>query len=536
MKIPYVRSIRAFFTKEWKRFRSFSRRTQIIIGIIVLLLIVGITVLARSGGGDTSTTSVPTVTVQRVDSFGNTMNGVNVLGIVQSVSEANLLAQSAGTVEAVHTKLGANVPAGFVIASLDSAAASASVLQAQGGYDAAVAAAKATTLQAQDTTGSFAEAQTAARNTYQSTYGSLQTAITVDVDQVFGNNTPTGPALAIDPLSTGDTFPRERRDISTLLETWQASLATVNTNDPLTLLNTAQNWLTTVSSFITGLTNLASMQGSGVTQAQLTALATAQSSVNTLLANVSAARDAYNAKQTAAAVSQTQGANANSGTVTSAEANVESALGALRAAQAAYEKTVIRAPIAGTVNFLPITVGDFVSSNEHVATVARNNALEVMMQLSQDDSNRLSVGDTVTIQNTYKGIVTTISPALNPDTKQIEVHVAVTDGSGLVNGQSVQVALPTLPTETAAASATSTRAVAIELPLTAVKLLPNERDVFSVDATGHLVAHPVTIGDVIGDRIIVTTSLPPDLEIVTDARGLSSGDTVQISTSTTQTQ
>jgi hypothetical protein len=96
--------------------------------------------------------------------------------------------------------------------------------------------------------------------------------------------------------------------------------------------------------------------------------------------------------------------------------------------------------------------------------------------------------------------------------------------------------LPTLPSETATATAsapaTSTPAAptTIQLPLTAVKLLPNERDVFSVDSTGHLVAHAVTIGDVIGDRIEVTTQLPPDLQIVTDARGLSAGDAVAVST------
>lgn len=526
----------AFFTGLWKKFLSFSRRTQIIIGVVVLIIIGGGLVLARSTGPATTSNSLPTVTLASIDSFNENADGVFVTGTVQSVSEADLLAQSAGTVEAVNTTLGATVPAGFAIADLDGSSASAAVLQAQGAYDAALAAEQATTLQSQNSTVSLTQAQTSVRNTYESTYTTLASALSTDVDVFFGDNTPVGPALLIEPLSTGNTLPEARRAITALMENWQASLATVNTTDPLTLLSTAQSNLTTVSTFLTNLAALASMQGSGATAAQLASLAAGQSTVSTLLANITAAQTSYNASVTAAAVGQTQGDSDSSGIgVTSSQASVEEALGGLRAAQAAYEKTIIRAPFAGTVNYLPITVGNYVSLNQHVATVAQNNALEVILELSQQDANRLMIGDTLTIDNSYSGIVTTIAPALDPTTEQIEVEVAVNAGADLVNGQSVQVALPALPTS-GTAEATSTEAVAsttpnIEVPLTAVKLLPNERDVFSVDSTGHLVAHTVQIGQVIGDLIQITTPLPANLEIVTDARGLSAGDAVLIASS-----
>jgi hypothetical protein len=174
------------------------------------------------------------------------------------------------------------------------------------------------------------------------------------------------------------------------------------------------------------------------------------------------------------------------------------------------------------------------------------------MYLSQDDSNRLAVGNTLQIlgsdasgnPTTSSGIVTTIAPALDPTTQEIEVDVAVNEGSTLVNGQSVQVALPT-PTQasvdasaakaaasTSSESTTTPQSQSIEVPITAVKLLPNERDVFTVDSTGHLVAHTVTIGNVIGNDIQILTPLDPSLEIVTDVRGLSAGDAVQVASST----
>jgi multidrug efflux pump subunit AcrA (membrane-fusion protein) len=537
------------FARFWHIVAALSRRTQIIIVAVLLVVVGGIVVLAHGKSKTTADTALPTVTLESIGSFGDNANGVDALGTVQSLSEADLEAQSSGIAESVNTTLGATVPAGFVIATLDSSAASAAVLQAQGAYDAAVAAEQATNLQANNSTGSFAEEQTSVRTTYQTAYTSAESALEDNVGVFFGSNGPLGPELLINPLTTGNTLPIERRSLDTLMSTWQASLATENTTDPLTLLSTAESNLTTISTFLTSLATLANTQGSAATPAQLASLAAAQSTINGLLATISSTRTAYNTAATANAVGQTQASDSDTSGVTSSEATVEEALGGLRAAQAAYEKTVIRAPIAGTINYLQIHVGDNISVNQHVATVARNNALEVVLQLSQDDANRLAVGDTLTINGTDKGIVTTIAPALNPTTEQIEVDVAVNDVNGasptdLVNGQSVQVTLPALAADasvdanstTSTSENTSSTTSAVELPLTAVKLLPNERDVFTVDSTGHIIAHQVTIGDVIGDRIQILTPLPPDLEIVTDARGLSAGDAVLVSTSTATTE
>jgi multidrug efflux pump subunit AcrA (membrane-fusion protein) len=537
------------FARFWHIVAALSRRTQIIIVAVLLVVVGGIVVLAHGKSKTTADTALPTVTLESIGSFGDNANGVDALGTVQSLSEADLEAQSSGIAESVNTTLGATVPAGFVIAALDSSAASAAVLQAQGAYDAAVAAEQATNLQANNSTGSFAEEQTSVRTTYQTAYTSAESALEDNVGVFFGSNGPLGPELLINPLTTGNTLPIERRSLDTLMSTWQASLATENTTDPLTLLSTAESNLTTISTFLTSLATLANTQGSAATPAQLASLAAAQSTINGLLATISSTRTAYNTAATANAVGQTQASDSDTSGVTSSEATVEEALGGLRAAQAAYEKTVIRAPIAGTINYLQIHVGDNISVNQHVATVARNNALEVVLQLSQDDANRLAVGDTLTINGTDKGIVTTIAPALNPTTEQIEVDVAVNDVNGasptdLVNGQSVQVTLPALAADasvdanstTSTSENTSSTTSAVELPLTAVKLLPNERDVFTVDSTGHIIAHQVTIGDVIGDRIQILTPLPPDLEIVTDARGLSAGDAVLVSTSTATTE
>ncbi len=545
------RRVQSFFAGLWKGFTKFSRRTQIIIIIVALVVVACITVLLRSSSKTADANATPIVTVQSLGSFSLGADSVDVLGTVQSESEADISAQSAGNVTAVNTTIGATVPAGFVIANLDSSSASAGVIQAQGAYDAAVAAEQITNFQSSNSTGTFAEQQTSARNTYTSTYTTLESALTVDVDTFFGNGTPVGPALLINPLTTNDEFPRGRAAITNMMSGWQSTLATVDTTDPLTLLSTAQTNLNTVQAFLTNLEALATQPAANASQVQLADLATAQSTVSGLIASISSARNAYNAAETAAQVGQTQSGTGSSG-VSSSQASVEVALGGLRAAQAAYEKTVIRAPIGGTINYLPIHVGDYVSMNQHVATVAHNDALKVVTYLSQDQRNRITVGDTLNIigadasgnPTTYQGVVTIIAPALDPTTQQIEVDIAVNAGQVLLNGQSVQVELPSINAaasagsatisagSTTSASTTSSTTPSIEVPLTAVKLLPNERDLFTVDSTGHLVAHAVDIGDVIGNNIQILTPLDPSLMIVTDARGLSAGDAVTIASST----
>ncbi len=537
----------AFFKELWRKFLALSRRTKIIIGGVAAVVAIVVLVILHGNSQTSSSNTYPTVTVKSIGSFGDGSDGVSVLGTIQSVSEADILAQSGGTVQSIRTKLGATVPAGFVIASLDSAAASAAVLQAQGGYDAAVAAEKATALQSNNSTNSLSVQQTSARNTYESTYSTLDSAIQNDIGVFFGAPGAYGPQLVISPLSSGDSLPREHQAILMSLDNWRSTLSTDSTADPAVLLANAQATLTKTSTFLSDLGAVADQNGSGATASQLAALGAARASVSSLLASVTAAQTAYNASVTSAAVGQTQSSASGNTGVTSSEASVEEALGALRSAQAAYEKTVIRAPIGGVVNYLPIHVGDNVTPNQHVATVAQNNALEVVMYLSQSDSQRVAVGDTVVLMGndtsatsgsapvTFKGIVTTVAPALDPTTKQIEVDVAVNAGSNLVNGQSVQVSLPSVLAATSGSQSIKTRSATvatstpnIELPLAAVKLLPNERDVFSVDTTGHIVAHPVEIGNVIGNLIQITTPLPASLEIVTDARGLSAGDMVVV--------
>jgi RND family efflux transporter MFP subunit len=207
--------------------------------------------------------------------------------------------------------------------------------------------------------------------------------------------------------------------------------------------------------------------------------------------------------------------------VAAAEAGVTSAQGGVAAARAQLEKTIIRAPISGTINMLDIKRGDFEQMYTPVVTIANNHALEIVAYVSEDDAKRIVVGDSVTLDADSSGVITKIAPALDPSTKRIEVRVGVPTTANLTNGQSVNISFEhgTKPTTT------STQMI---IPLAALKISADSKSVFTVNADGTLVGHVVTIGSLLGDRVVILSGITMNDYIVTDARGLREGEKVTL--------
>jgi len=498
-----ARVIGSRLIRLWRKFRSLRPILQIIIAILVTVLLFAFFMALGAQGKDAATAPQRTVTLQTLGNLSGGQASSTVLGSVRSVTEAKILAQAGGTVVGVNTALGRQVPGGFIVAELENAAQRAAVLQAEGAYDAAVASRSAV---------SPVDSATAAINAYQSAFTTLDTTLENDVDTFFGNPTPVGPDLLINPTGSDTAaLPRARAELSRLMNLWSENLTDASRRDPGNLLDEADGNARAIQIFIDQLADAANRTDSRATEEQIAALAAARASINGTVATLASARAAYRSGSTSSTAS--------------VDAGVKSALGNLRLAQSNLEKTFVRAPIAGTVNFLPIRVGDYVTPLQHVSTVAQNGALEAVAYVSEDTQNGLSIGMAVTVEEAA-GIITSIAPALDPVTRQIEIRIAVDQGSNLVNGQAVHIGLPEsiVPSDTVA-TASGIRL----LPLTSVKLAAGARVLFMVNES-RLVAVPVEIGDVLGDRLEVMTDLPDDARIVTDARGLSEGQAVEIAT------
>lgn len=488
----------------WHSYRALSKRKQIGIAVaVVVLLLASHSIIGYFTKGPDSVDPAPTVTLSAVSELTGTGSSASVIGNVRSVTEASILAESGGKVTSVHTSLGKTVGAGSVLAQLDNASQRASVLQAEGAYESALASRQGM---------SPADITTNARNTYTSTYASVDTILKSYVDTFYRGQGAAVTEFTISSVPFDQNyFAPKRRELQQSMDLWKAHLGNANAGDPQELLNEADTVTKQVIALTSDIATAANQFNSNATPTQQAALVSARSGLASVQASIVSARQ----------VNKSQTASATLG----ADASVKTALGSLRAAQATLEKTLVRAPIGGTVNFFPLHVGDYVTPLMHVATVAQNGALEIVSFVSESTRANLVAGQKVKVEDKYDAVITSISPALDPVTKQIEVHVALTGTSDLVNGQSVHISLP------GSASTTSASSGPLLLPLTTVKLTPSARVVFSVGEDGRLMSHPVEIGNVVGDRIEVLTMLPLELRIVTDSRGLSEGTKVQVSTS-----
>jgi multidrug efflux pump subunit AcrA (membrane-fusion protein) len=238
----------------------------------------------------------------------------------------------------------------------------------------------------------------------------------------------------------------------------------------------------------------------------------ARTSINAALASLTAADQALKNAHTGA-----------SGGNSSSAAALKQAEASLASARATFEHTVIRSPISGTINSLPLKLGDYVQIGTPVLTVANNDALEVVTYVTEADARELKVGSIAAISGNVQGTVTRVAPAIDPTTKKIEVRIGITSNSAsLVNGQSVTINLR---------QATSTQMQAptrLIIPLSAVKIGVDDMVVFTLAQDMTLVPHAVVLGTLMGDRVEITGGLTPDMQIVVDARGLRPGEKVVV--------
>lgn len=478
--------------------------------VIVLAVSTGAHFLSSSPESPADTTAgISHVRVMTVGDLSSAVGPLALTGKITSLSQANILAQSSGEIVSLPRAIGDRVGAGAVIATFENASQQAAVQQAQGAYDAAVAAYNRAR-------GSTADnSQTAAVNALQGAYSSLDDAIHTRADQLFTNPRSSSPILSI-------TVPNS--SLVNMLQSSRVSLEATLTNArvlsstalPENAIERSEEMLLVVQEVRTFLDNL--IQAVNETLPSSSVSASTLSGYQTSLATART--------QTLAAASSLTSAKSTveSNDLKAIQANVTSALGALNAAKANLEKTIVRSPINGTIVSLSVTRGDFVSTFSQVATVSNPSALYVETQVTPADAKTLLVGGKVSIAGSTTGIITFIAPALDPSTGKIEVKIGITGSqTALTDGEVVSVSLD----RAQGAAASKNKVAILTIPIIAAKITPAGPVVFSVDSShSTLVAHPITLGSILGNQITIASGLSADMQVVTDARGLAAGQTV----------
>ncbi|KKS36836.1 MAG: hypothetical protein UU98_C0020G0019 [Parcubacteria group bacterium GW2011_GWD2_42_14] len=553
MKI--LHTARSLSKREWLRIKRHPRKSIAV--LVVVLLLLGFFIFGRNDEVvPTDEVRTPSVVVTSVGALSAESEPLVLLGEVRSVSQAELRAQKSGEVTQVYARPGQFVKAGAILAEISNQSERAAVLSAQG----MVAAAKAQLdkinagARPEDKTSSVVQSQAAqvtlqtakqsARSAYSQAYTLAQDAVFAQADDFFSNPYTVNPSFRIRSASFDERqiIEKERVEIAKILESWKQKTATSISDDALDArlmeaerdLERIKTFLNSISSYISEQTIDANLTSATKSAQEATVLG-ARSNISSAQNLVHGARNGLTAAKSGSQVASLSSdvvlSGARSEDVAAAQAGVTQAQGALAGAYAQLENTLIRTPISGTVSTLNATRGDFLSSFDVVAVVANEGALEIEVFVSDSVRDRIVVGGPVLIDGKYQGMVTSISPGLDPVTKKSRVTVGITSDATLTNGAFVEVAFQgnEPETEKTTQQATTTE---FSIPISAIKVLPRGFAVFTVKEDNTLEAHPIQEGPILGSKMLVPEGLTADIMIVNDVRGISEGDAVVVNTET----
>ncbi len=467
-----------------------------------------------------SGTKLPQVTLTSALNYSGE-ESLSLIGTARAFSEAKVTSEASGRITSVNVELGQFVNAGQTIGSIENASERASVLQAEGAYESALAAAAQSGVSVEQAETVVLSAEKAAVSTFQSAYNTTNGMVRNNIDPFFSDPDARIPGLRLDGKGFTSALNNERVVYQTLLTSWQQKSNTISTaadiNTELAYASVqVQRTITLIDTFLTVFAN--QDRNGRYSESEIKGFINSFTSLrSTLIGTQSSIDNAENSLSSAREGVEKAKIAASGGTTSAADAQIKQALGSLRAAQANLAKTVFSSPISGTVNAVDIRVGNFLSSFAPVATIANNNALEIVTYVSDTERSLLEVGSTVTIENEFEGIVTNIAPSVDSETGKTEVRVA-SEESSIANGDTVRISKTF--SDTAALQT-------IQVPLSAVKLQAEDGSVFLLD-NGRLVSRDITLGVIRGGSVEVTSGLTADEEFVSDARGLNNGDQVTV--------
>lgn len=510
------------------RFKPY--RTIVIISSVLLLGAYVIQHNLSNGtpeNGATEERTTRVVTVATPEQLEQT-NTFTVIGTVEAANEAFITSQTGGRVERVNITEGQQIGAGTIAVVLENSAQQASVRQAEAALQSARASAEQTGVGIREAQTAVEQTQREIQTTITTSYSSAQRIVINTINQfyhnltgdVLGNTTPT---VRIGASTQTNSLIQGRIAVSSAMQDWQ-TLGNTSQDDRvlITELTQARAHNETVISLINLLRTVIENETPGrvFDQASLNQLATTllqerdqlianRRSLDSAASGLEAARDA----QTRAEI----GGSTEPGS--SASAQIAQAEAALDSARSQLNQTILRSPIAGIVNELDVTVGDFIGPGTRIAQVAGSDGVQIVAFVSPHERVGLQVGNPVTISGNRAGTIAAIAPTLDSVTRKQKVTIA-SNGTFTIN-DTVRV---TFSQERHDSSPNN----GLRLPITAVQFTGTEASVLIVDDYNVLQHKAVTLGSTRNDTVEITGGIDSRTEIVVDARGQRAGDTVEI--------
>ena len=266
-------------------------------------------------------------------------------------------------------------------------------------------------------------------NALMSAYTTSDSAIGNSVDLLFNNPRSTNPQVLFSlPDSQLETqLESERVAIGSTMADWSQAQLAASAGGALPIAQ-AESGLNAVSNLLADANTALNkaLPGQGVTQTQLTTwttgVATARTNVNAALSTLTAAETTQAAASSTLAKDQKtlalQFAGSTASTIAAQQAAVQQAQAAATAIQAQIRTLEIIAPFSGTITDTQGSVGENVTPDIAVVTLQPDQALDVKVNVSEDNVVGVVPGDPVRIEldafpagTSFDGKVSEVDPA-----------------------------------------------------------------------------------------------------------------------------
>jgi RND family efflux transporter MFP subunit len=342
---------------------------------------------------------------------GNVSSDLNLSGTIKTADDVNLAFLASGRIASVSAKVGQHIKAGTVLARLDIGSLAGAVKQAWGSYQISLAnydklihgisdpelavAQKTVDVAKQAYEGVRNQQDTLVENAYRAMIGSgLSAVLDADSIDVPPSNVPivsgiyTGGQEGEYHIAVTMVSGKKYFEISGIEhDSGKIEPGMPQAMGHLGLYVQFTDIVPEGSEWIVEVPNTRSSLYMASYNAYEAAKATREQLVNNARAQYEQAEIQLEAKQ----------ASARSEDVRIAQAQVDIALGAYQAATSNYANAVVTSPIAGTITFVDLRVGEIVAAGKTVIGVVTDNKFQIETNVSSDDLSKLSLGAKATV-------------------------------------------------------------------------------------------------------------------------------------------
>ncbi|MEK7547131.1 MAG: efflux RND transporter periplasmic adaptor subunit [Patescibacteria group bacterium] len=361
---------------------------------VVVLIIASYLYFGRDGA--------PTLEIVKAERRTITQE-VSATGNVKPSQSVDLAFEISGRIASINAKVGDEVAAGQVLASLDAYELNTLLNKAKAdlvSQEAALAAAK---LSLNNYYGN-------AVNTVNSAYTGANDAIRIKIDSLFSDDESNNPKLTFDSTNSQEKTNSENKRllIRDMLNEWLSEINTIDISSSDALekaLADSKTNLNSAYSFLNLLMNTT-----------INALSLPASTLNSHKTSINDARGEIDSA-TSNMTTLIQNISSQKAAIASKEAEIKSYQAGVDNINAQISKTVLRSPISGTVTKQDAKIGEIAPANSIVISVISAGRYEIDSYIPEVDISRVKVGDNARVtldaygnDVVFDAVVTSIDP------------------------------------------------------------------------------------------------------------------------------